>query len=651
MTSPCRILLLEDNASDAELIQELLEGEHFDCEITRVQTRAEFITALAGNEIDLILADYKLPSFDGISALKLALSSHPDLPFIFVSGTLGEEVAIEALKIGATDYVLKTRLSRLVPSVQRALREAGEKAERKKAVEALRRSEEAARRSEKEFRDAIETIPAMVCIALPDGHADFSIGAGRSTRACLIEQSLGWDWGATTVHPEDAEQYFRKWRECSQRVEPFEEEVRFRRGADGEYRWFLVRGVPLRDEQGNVLKWYGVVTDIEDRKRAEELARRNESELREFIESIPVMVWSALPDGHVDFINRRWQEFTGLTLDETLGWNWESEAPFHPDDVDAYMVKWQASLATGQSFEHEMRIRRAADGEYRWLFENAVPLRDEQGNILKWYGFVVDIEDRKRAEGALQEALAELAHVNRVATMGQLTASIAHEVNQPIAAAVTNAEVALHWLGAYPPNLEEVRQALDEIVKSGNRAADVIDRIRALIKKAPPRKGRFDLNEAVRDVIALTRSEVLRHGVSLKTELATGLPPAVGDRVQLQQVILNLVMNGIEAMKEVADWPRELLIRSQPDEAGAMLVAVQDSGVGLDPQSVKQVFEAFYTTKPDGMGMGLAICRSIIEAHGGRLWATANEPRGAVFQFALPPERDETVTAEHAGQI
>ena len=250
-----------------------------------------------------------------------------------------------------------------------------------------------------------------------------------------------------------------------------------------------------------------------------------------------------------------------------------------------------------------------------------------------------------------QRAEAELAHANRVATMGQLTASIAHEVNQPITAAVTNAHAALRWLGAQPPDLEEVRQALAQIIENGTRAGNVIGRIRSLIKKAPSPKGRFDLNEAVRDVIALTRSEMLRYGVSMQTQLATGLPAVDGDRIQLQQVVLNLILNAVEAMSGIDDGPRELQISTARDASGPVLVAVRDSGPGVDPKGVDRVFEAFFTTKPGGMGMGLAICRSIIEAHGGRLWASANEPRGAIFQFTFPPAPDETVPAEHAGQM
>jgi signal transduction histidine kinase len=249
-----------------------------------------------------------------------------------------------------------------------------------------------------------------------------------------------------------------------------------------------------------------------------------------------------------------------------------------------------------------------------------------------------------------QRTQAELAHFNRVATMGQLTASIAHEINQPITAAVTNAEAALHWLGAHPPDLDEVRQSLGLIVADGTRAGDVISQIRALIKKTPPPKTRFNFNEAVLEVIALARTEVLRHDVSLQTQLAEVLRPIEGERIQLQQVILNLILNAVEAMTSL-EGARELLISTETDAAGGVLLTVRDSGPGLDPTNVDRVFEAFYTTKPDGIGMGLAICRSIITAHGGRMWATANKPRGAIFQFTLPPKQDENASAEHAGQM
>ena len=230
----------------------------------------------------------------------------------------------------------------------------------------------------------------------------------------------------------------------------------------------------------------------------------------------------------------------------------------------------------------------------------------------------------------------ELAHANRVATMGHLTASIAHEVNQPIAAAVTNARVALRFLNAQPPNLEEAREALGATVRAGKRTTDVIEGIRALIKKAPPRKGALEINGAILEVIALTRGEILKNGVSVQTQLAEGLPLIQGDRVQLQQVILNLIINAVEAMSAVSEGARELLISTGKDASGGVLVAVRDSGPGLNPESVARLFDAFYTTKPGGMGMGLSICRSIVEAHGGRIWASRTAALGTVLQCMLP---------------
>jgi C4-dicarboxylate-specific signal transduction histidine kinase len=264
-------------------------------------------------------------------------------------------------------------------------------------------------------------------------------------------------------------------------------------------------------------------------------------------------------------------------------------------------------------------------------------------------GFVLDLTERKRAkaearesERRYREVQMELTHANRVATMGQLTASIAHEVNQPIAAAVTNAQSALRWLDRQPPDLEEAQQALTCIVRDGARAGDVIGRIRELVKKAPLRKDGCEINGAIREVIELTRGEAVKQGVSVRTELSGGLPLIPGDRVQLQQVVLNLIVNAVEAMSGTSEGKRELLISTGKANTEDVVVAVRDSGPGLAPASLDRLFDAFYSTKSSGLGLGLSICRSIIEVHGGRLWASANAPRGALFQFTLPaqPERE-----------
>jgi PAS domain S-box-containing protein len=502
-----------------------------------------------------------------------------------------------------------------------------------------KRVEEALRDSEEQWRAVFENNPTMYFMVDATGTIVSVNPFGAEQLGYTVDELIGSPV-QDVFHEADRGAVKRHAAACLERLgEAMSWELRKIR-KDGSMLWVreTARAMVIKKRPVILI----VCEDVTERKRAEEAARRSEEELREVIETVPAMVWTALPDGRVDFINRRWQEFTGLSLGETSAASLEPEARFHPDDVEQYRSKWRASLATGHPFEAEVRIRRAADGEYRSWFESAVPLRDEHGNILKWYGFLVDIEDRKRAEEALQKAQAELAHVTRVTTMGALTSSIAHEVNQPLAAVVTNANAALRWLASQPPNIDEARETLGRIVRDGHRAGEVIGRVRTLLKKTATVTALVDLNGLIEDSVVLVHGEVRRHRILLRTELAPDLPPVAGDRVQLQQVILNLVMNGIEAMKKVADRPRELLVRSRPDASGAVLVAVQDTGIGLEPQSVERVFEAFYTTKAEGLGMGLAICRSIIEAHGGQLWAEANEPWGAVFQFTLPSDADES---------
>jgi C4-dicarboxylate-specific signal transduction histidine kinase len=318
--------------------------------------------------------------------------------------------------------------------------------------------------------------------------------------------------------------------------------------------------------------------------------------------------------------------------------------PYLEPDEEAWR-KHRETLDAHLPFRDFELARPAPDGSKRYVSVSGLPVFDETGRFVGYRGVGRHITERRLAEEALRAMQAELAHVNRVTTMGQLTASIAHEVNQPIAATVTNAQAALRWLRAQPPDLDEVRASLSRIVEDGKRAGNVIGGIRALVHKVPPRKDRFDLNEAVLEMVVLTRSEVLKHGISLQTELAPGLPRVEGDRTQLQQVILNLIVNAIEAMGGFDEGTRELRINTERSAAGGVLVTVRDSGPGLDPADVEHVFTAFYTTKPKGMGMGLAICRSMVEAHGGRMWASANEPRGAIFQFTLPLQRDESIPA------
>jgi PAS domain S-box-containing protein len=358
--------------------------------------------------------------------------------------------------------------------------------------------------------------------------------------------------------------------------------------------------------------------------------QQSEDRLRLVIDTIPAHVWSTREDGSVDFVNRRWLETTGLTMERALGWDWASVV--HPDDLARYVDKWRAALAAGKPTESEVRLRRP-DGNYRWWLTRTVPLRDELGHIVKWYGTAIDIEERKRAEEGLREAQANLARVSRVTTMGELTASLAHEIRQPIAAAVTNANTCLRWLGRDQPDVVEAREAASRIVRDITRATDIIGSISLLFKKGALHREPVDVNDLIREMIVLLRSEANRYSISVRTELAEDLPKVMADRVQLQQVFMNLVLNGIDAMKETIGG--ELIIKSGSGDA-QLLISVSDTGVGLPPEQAEQIFRAFFTTKNNGTGMGLSISRSIIESHGGRLWATGNPDRGATFQFTLP---------------
>jgi PAS domain S-box-containing protein len=366
--------------------------------------------------------------------------------------------------------------------------------------------------------------------------------------------------------------------------------------------------------------------------------RHQEKKLRDVVETMPTFAWSALPDGAVDFVNRYWQEYTGLSTEQTVGSGWQ--AAVHPADLNRHAEKWRASVARGELFENEVRYRRAADGQYRWFLIRAVPLRDARGKIVKWYGVSTDIEDRKRAEQERETLRADLAHVNRVSMMGELAASISHELKQPIVAAMTNARTSLRWLKRDRPDLEEACDAIDRIVKDGTRANEIIDRLRSLYKKVPPQQELVDVNDIIREMVVLLRGEANRYAVSMRMDLPFDLPKITGDPVQLQQVLMNLMLNAIEAMKETGGV---LTVKSQMEDC-RVLISVSDTGVGLPSDKTDQIFNAFFTTKPQGSGMGLAISRSIVESHGGRLWATDNDGRGATFHFALPTAAEAAQT-------
>jgi PAS domain S-box-containing protein len=389
---------------------------------------------------------------------------------------------------------------------------------------------------------------------------------------------------------------------------------------------------------------YQTVESIEDlklqiaaREQAETavraLASGLEAKIRRLVDSniIGIFIWNL--DGRIIDGNEAFLRIIGYDRGDLIAGrlNWRELTP--PEWQEAADRRVAQLEASGTTQPHEKEYFRK-DGTRVPVLVGAAAFEGSSGEGV---GFVLDLTDRKRAERAYTEVQMELAHANRVAAMGQLSASIAHEISQPLGAVLSYANAASHWLAAQPPAVEEVRGALDFIVKSGVQASEVVDRIRALVKKAPPRTDKLEINEAVLEVIGLTRNEMAKNGISVRTQLAESLPAIQGDRVQLQQVNLNLLINAMEAMSARSEGPRDLLISTAKTDSEGVLVSVRDSGPGLAPESVERLFEPFYTTKPGGLGMGLSICRSIIESHHGRLWATANTPHGAVFQFNLPP--------------
>ena len=363
--------------------------------------------------------------------------------------------------------------------------------------------------------------------------------------------------------------------------------------------------------------------------------RRSEQRLRLLLEIVPHHIWSFRPDGAITYSNRRLKDYTGLSAEELRSGGW---AAIHPDDVERVKSAWRMAFEHGSEFEMEIRIR-GRDGGYRRFFCHGVPVKDEHGHAVEWFGTGTDVEDRRRTEESLYELQTELAHIARVNTMGELAATIAHEVKQPLTAIVTDGNAGIRWLQQSPPNIAEAQIALEGIVKQGLMAGEVIGRIRALIRKSEPQITPVDLNELIRQVLALTREQLHRRNMPVSTDLSLDLPAIMGDSVQLQQVLLNLILNAIEATEDSTHGDNQLLITSASRGEHEALVSVRDSGAGIKPEHFDKLFTPFFTTKANGIGMGLVISRSIIEAHGGQLWATPNIGRGVTFQFLLPVRR------------
>jgi PAS domain S-box-containing protein len=919
MNSPLRILYLEDDAADAELVRDTLATEGIACEVTRVDTEPAFLAGLQEGGYDLILADYSLPSFDGMSALRIARKERSNVPFIFVSGTLGEEVAIEALKIGATDYVVKTRLTRLVPAVHRALRESGERAERKKAEEALRQSEaylaEAQRLSrtgsfgwnvttgeiywseetynifeyDRTAKPTLQLVfrrihPEDVAfvqqiiergtsakanldfehrLLMPNGSvkhlrvlarvlesssidleyagavmdvtaAKQAENALRESEAYLAEaqrltRTGSWVWrvaGRDALHL--SEEWYRiygfdprdgvpNWQERLQRVHPEDRakwestidravadksdyEVEFRIVTpNGNVKHIYTVGHPVVSASGDLVEFVGSSVDVTERKRDEAL-REGESCILEMIardapvaETLEGLVRvvecqftgllcsvllldedgqhvrhgaaPSLPKPYVDAINGLpigpkagscgtamyrgqpvivtdiledplWEPYRGVVephglracwstpilahsgkvlgsfamyyreprsptpaekraldmathlagiaierkltheqlhrseaylaeaqrLSQTGSWAFNSRGPvywseenyqiwgfdpeqglpsreatmqrIHPDDRDRVLEYVLKAIREKTDYAVEFRLV-LPDGTVKHVNGLGHPVFDGKGNLVEVIGTLVDVTERRRADEErerLRQLEADLAHINRVSMMGELAASLAHELKQPISAVSMNASTCMRWLRRDPPDTEEARETALMIVEDVTRAAAIIDRVRSLYSRSTPNAELLDLNEIIREMIVLLQDRAIVNSVSIRTSLDALLPKICADRVQVQQVLMNLMLNGIEAM----GMGGELTISSTTDEHGQALISVSDQGVGLPAKDPDRIFQTFYTTKTEGSGMGLSISRRIIESHGGRLWATSNRERGATFHFTLP---------------
>jgi PAS domain S-box-containing protein len=624
-------------------------------------------------------------------------------------------------------------------------------------IEDRKRVEDALRAAELSWRQIVDTIPGLVATTSAMGEVEFLNRQTLEYFGRTSEELKNWALiGA--VHPDDLPRVIEARKESIVKGTVYEVEHRCRR-ADGVYRWFQVRGLPVRDAQGAITAWYLLLTDIEDLKRAEGALRSSERNLSQIINAIPTFIHVLRPDGSVLYVNPAVLDYTGATPEDVQRKDYRARF-FHQEDWERMSERRREALTHPVPFENEQRVL-GKDGRYRWFLIRYKPLLDEQGGIDRWYVAAFDIDDRKRAEaqveeaylrlaeaqqlsktgsfitdiqaddhdwseeafrifefdpatrvtvqriremvhpedlptfdaviargmtgtdvdfmfrivtargavkhvrgmarvmaqdagrplfiGALQDVTAskvaeealdrarsELAHVARVTALSALTASMAHEINQPLSGIITNASTCLRMLDAVPPNVDGARETARRTIRDGNRASDVITRLRGLFSKKEFALEPLDLSDAAREVIALSLSDLRRNRVILRSELAEDLPSVAGDRVQLQQVILNLLRNASDAMAHVDDRPRLLRIGTRPDGGDRVRLTVQDAGIGVTPGDLEKLFDAFYTTKSAGMGIGLWVSRSIIERHHGRLWAEPNDGPGATFSFSIP---------------
>jgi PAS domain S-box-containing protein len=491
-----------------------------------------------------------------------------------------------------------------------------------------KRAEEKLRLSERELRTLVEAIPAYVGTNQPDGSVDFISQSWLDYTGFSREQGLGWGWGSA-IHPEDFDRVFVNWRAAVAAGTTVEHELRCRR-LDGTYHWFLYRGLPLRDDGGNIVKWYGTLMNIDALKETESALQTREHELLGIIDTIPSMLWSTSPAGEPTHNSQRLLEYVGGSFEDFVNRGWVSF--IHPDDREESSKAFHRAIETGESYSVIHRVQRA-DGEYRWHETRGEPLRDPQGKIIQWYGLSIDIDERKRAEDRLRDTSMKLSRASRIATVAELSASIAHELNQPLMAVLGNAQAAKRWLAANPPNLSETNTSIERVLRAIRSADETMQHIRALFKRESFEKTEANVPDMIREAVRLVHEDPKKSAVLIDCDFDGHLPTVSVDQIQIQQVLCNLILNAIEAMEGSRIHPL-LKVRAAVTDQIEMLIQVIDNGPGVD--NTETIFDAFVTTKDKGMGIGLAVSRSIVEAHDGRLWAENNPGGGATFSMALP---------------
>jgi PAS domain S-box-containing protein len=471
-------------------------------------------------------------------------------------------------------------------------------------------------------------MPAMIWRATPGGETD------RWNRRML--SFIGKTWEEIGEEPlfslvphDERERVYSHWQQCVLEGSCYQDTYQIT-GADGKLHWYLVRGAPFRDETGEILHWYGVCTDIDDLKETEVALQQREHQLREITETIPAMIWCADADGQLTYANRRFTEYTGWDTPEVC--DLEYRKSIHPDDWENVIQKWTHSVRTGEPYAYAHR-KRHKDGQYRWHLARAEAMRDADGNIVQWYGLTIDIDEQKRTEDSLREVKTQLARATRIATVAEISASIAHELNQPLTSVIANAQACRRWLAATPPNLDEARSSVEGILRDGRAADETMQSIRTLFKRESFKQSQCSIPDMAQDAVRLLKEDPTMRDAAITLEFPNNLPDVNADRIQIQQVLINLMSNGIEATENTGRTPQVVITGAFLDEL-LVTIEISDNGDGI--AELDTLFEPFVTSKAKGMGIGLSISRSIIEAHDGTLTARNNLDQGATFSLTLP---------------